>query len=222
METKSIIKLCVATLSVLYVVVSLILDVQAILPNWPWQYHALAGFVVYVIVTVWTIYDLQVQISSSRPYLKIADKTRVIRVINEADSELNIKIELFFENSGQKPAYQLRICMGYADLDNPSQFQTMPEITSVNRIDTGDKVQYGVTQNFRQKYQVKDQALVAGSKGFLLYCKVFYSGSETNGKHYNDEFWFAYDIDSTGLKVMSIEDKKKLEPYVRQTYGSME
>lgn len=54
---KSIIQVGLAILSALNVAGPLVFDAQSMFPNWPWQYHALIGFIVFALVMIWMVID---------------------------------------------------------------------------------------------------------------------------------------------------------------------
>jgi len=70
-------------MSGLNVAVPLILDAQSLFPHWNWQYHALIGFVIFLIFMSWIILD------QKRAITKLLDKQKVRVDIDRFISEGN-------------------------------------------------------------------------------------------------------------------------------------
>lgn len=63
MAKKNILQVVGAIVLVLNASVPMALDVRGVSPQWPWQYHALIGFVAFVIFIGWIIWDKQRRIN---------------------------------------------------------------------------------------------------------------------------------------------------------------
>lgn len=81
----------------------LILDAQSVIPAWPWQYHALIGFVCFIIVMGWIIYDKQRKINDFEDSYEFALSFEGLRVNQRANDFQNLQIGLLFRNTIDKP-----------------------------------------------------------------------------------------------------------------------
>ncbi len=120
------------------VAIPMYLDAGGLLPTWPWQYHALIGFVAFALFIGWIIYDKQSHINkleSGRPEITEGNQTGINMVIDEQGSEFKVDVGLYFKNRGAKAAYQFSLKVGSAPANAPNQFKFIEERTSSNRID---------------------------------------------------------------------------------------
>lgn len=69
---KTILQVGLAVLTALNVAGPLVLDAQQLAPSWPWQFHALIGFIVFALVMVWIVLSYSVplhRMGNSKPNL---------------------------------------------------------------------------------------------------------------------------------------------------------
>ena len=100
MGRKTFIQVLAAILSGLNVAVPLLLDAQDVSEQWPWQYHALVGFVAYIMVTAWAIWDRQMQINKSRERIRLAARPGSLAINTEKPlgrDEISIYTAINFE-----------------------------------------------------------------------------------------------------------------------------
>jgi len=107
MGKKTVIQLVFAMLTVFNVAGPLILDMQTVAPAWPWQAHALIGFMAFAGVMVWMIVDRQRKINEfedSYAYALSFDGLNITPVGEMIDLGLNLSntlekpIEYIVEN----------------------------------------------------------------------------------------------------------------------------
>lgn len=205
----------------LNVAIPLMLNARGIWPEWPWQYHALIGFVGFVAVVVWIIYDKQRKIAKfeqRRPELTLGGRTGATARFIEQTSTMHIALQIYFKNKGLKAAYQFRLRVGFAPDGAPNQFKILDERTSANRLDPDSSNEYGYTYDLATKCEEKDGKKIISRIGTLIHCALNYSDSPSGGKSYDDEWWFSYRTDRQGLGALSLKRKEELEPYVRLAY----
>jgi hypothetical protein len=84
MAKKTIAQVVVVVISGLNIAGPLILDAQAVFPNWPWQIHVLIGFIVFAGFMIWMVAEEKLK---PKPHLQIFDipipDKRPIRDIND-------------------------------------------------------------------------------------------------------------------------------------------
>ena len=106
---KIILQVGLAIVSALNVAVPLILDAKSIFPTWSWQYHALIGFVIFIIIMVWMVIDRQLKINEQRagvPNVTLGNSTRVFTNLQQ-DGLSEIELRIRYRNIGNKPAYNI-------------------------------------------------------------------------------------------------------------------
>jgi hypothetical protein len=97
MFTKANIQFGGAVMSALYTTFSLVYDAQGWAPNIQWQYHALGGFVVFIICMVWLVVSKQREISELKDNIRLIATARTIDVHMISPHEAAIHIVVDFE-----------------------------------------------------------------------------------------------------------------------------
>lgn len=97
---KQAIQIGGAIVSALWTAGSLVLDVQGIAPNLKWQYYAFGGFISYIAITAWTVWDKQKQINVIGGGVKIVPIPKTVKSYHdtqtgEAGLELTIDLEIW-------------------------------------------------------------------------------------------------------------------------------
>lgn len=221
MGKKAIFQTVGAVMLGLNVAVPMVLDARGLFPHWNWQYHVLIGFIAFCVFIGWIIFSKQSQINkyeSGRPQLTIGDKTSLTRDVREKEHKVIFGLHMYHQNSGLKPAYQLRIRVGYALEGKPEGFILFSENTSSNPV-YPDGSQWGIQHTFEQQYEIKDgQNILKATRGVLIHCVLDYQDAPTKGKAYHEEWWYSYNFERQSLSALSIPRKKELEPYVKLAY----
>ncbi len=222
MGKKAIIQAGGAILLGLDVAIPMYLDAQGGFPNWNWQYHALIGFIAFCIFIGWVIFSKQIYINkleSGRPIMTLGNRVKAETVINEANSEMDIKTRILFRNSGTKNAYQLVFRAGIASAQDVSSSMALRDETSANLVAPNTDLEFGRDITLRQKYEISDnKRKFSGPTEWLIYSAVLYSDSPSKGKQYIDEWWFHYRFQGKDLQDATLEEKQKLEPYIRELF----
>lgn len=162
-----------------------------------------------------TIDDLK----QGRPQFTIGKQAGLEIKPNEATSELLLLLRLYYRNTGQKPAYNWHMRVGYAPDGHPKLFAFIPpEMSSANRIDNNTDIEYGSDFPSAVKYEVKDGKKQIQFEGALVFCALEYTDSEIGGNEYREEMWYTYKFDIGRMGNLSIPRMKQLEPYVRLAY----
>jgi hypothetical protein len=109
-----------AIFGALNVAIPLALDAQGLYPNWPWQYHAMVGFIAFAAFVVWMLYDKikeNERLRDSKPSITVEpikerSDTYLLKVTNngelatfEAQIQLSDEDPCVFHLSG-KPHYR--------------------------------------------------------------------------------------------------------------------
>uniref|UniRef100_A0A6M3L1Y4 Uncharacterized protein n=1 Tax=viral metagenome TaxID=1070528 RepID=A0A6M3L1Y4_9ZZZZ len=222
MQRKNIIQVGLAVLAGLNVAAPLVLDAQSIAPDWSWQYHALIGFVVFVIVIGWIIWGQRATINelkSGRPQFTLDERSK-LDLQSQEDDELKYSFifDVFFRNIGTIPAYHWRMKFGSCPDGLPNHFAFQDkEYSSANRIDIGNTV--GKQYRGTVKYELHEgKKLPPSLKRFLVYCEIHYSDAEINGKGYKEEFYYSYKFDIGQIGNMSLRQKEELIPHVNKAH----
>jgi len=226
MGKRAILQSVLAMILGLNVAAPMVLDVQGIAPQWPWQYHALVGFVVFVVMMIWVIFEKQGRINkleAVRPQMTLGDKTGVRSIqFDEKESKVNVELYISYRNIGMKPAYNPRLRVGFAPHGIPKAFGLIPDRTNANRIDTSSVLEHGEMYDITQPYQEKDGKREIQHEGMYIYCQLRYSDAADKGKVYCDEWWLSYRFAETMVGSMVDTEKHALEPYVKLACQQME
>ena len=205
------------------VAIPMFLDAQGLFPSWPYQYHELFGFLAFAVFVGWIIFSKQSHINkleSGRPIMTLGNRAKAETVNHEASSEMDIMLRVLFRNSGTKNAYRLKFRVGIAAAQDPSQCKALPDETSANLVAPDTKLEFGRDIIIRQKYaKTSDNRLTfVGPTEWLIYSAVIYGDAPSRGKQYTDEWWFYYRIEGKDLQDATVEQKEKLEPYIRKLF----
>jgi|GEM_PF-4279089 len=213
--SKSKLQTTVVIASALATAGSLVADGVGIAPDFPWQWFALGGFIVFAFITWIKVYQLE----SKRPQITLGDKTNITQNIIDTEKKAVNVLQLYYKNSGELPAYRFSMRVGYAIEGNPSSFVLFSQNSSANPIFPSAPEQ-GIIHTFTFQYQEKDGKMIVTQvpKGVLVHCKAEYSNKPYNGKMFNDEWWYSYRLDKQMMSHLSIPRKNELEPYVRLAY----
>lgn len=80
MAKKTIAQVVVVVIGGLNTAVPLILDAQTVFPAWPWQYHALIGFIVFAGMMIWMVSEAKNDLNK----IKIAIPNIVLKSIDKS------------------------------------------------------------------------------------------------------------------------------------------
>jgi hypothetical protein len=207
-----------AVSSGLYTAASLVLHTSVLFPGWHWEYQALFGFLIFAGVMIWMVWERQSKLNDLRPHMVLGSNSGATAVRLPGTSELEFKLHPTYRNAGKKPAYQFRIRLGLAPLDNPQSFKALADLDSANPIEPST-LEHGRT--IRVKYKITEEKgagiNVKGPQKWLIYCAIRYSDSAEGGKIYSNENWFEYKLGGN-FSHATLAHKASLEPYVRAAY----
>jgi len=92
---KSVVQIGAAVLSAIYNIGSLIADARDWLPNTPWQYHAIVGFMLFAGVMVWIALDKQNQINIANGGVRLVPIPRDIVSSDDGYTKFVIDLEIW-------------------------------------------------------------------------------------------------------------------------------
>jgi len=163
-----------------------------------------------------TMSDLQNKliecIGSHRPTVRPADSLPVSTVQNTQTQQVQVQAPLFFINSGDRPAYQLRIRVAHTLEQPTADLVVEQETTLTNPVYPGQQITTSTIV-------IPIPAPVEGQVVWV-YLAVRYFDTANADHCYEDEFWFAYPVGATAFASMPQDMKDAFEPNIRQVYGT--
>lgn len=225
MQTRDKIRTVAAVVTVLATACFLAVDVQGVAPSVSWQYPAIAGFAVFVLLTAWGAWDrnqiihaLEQQLAERRPEITIGKSLGASTNVDDNAKVVNLVARLRFHNVGNRPAYQFRMRTGYARVERPNEFVVKPNLENPNRLDAGGEV--GPDLELSMPFVDKEGGgRAVPTKEILIYVGVRYSDKPTGGSYWEEDFWFVYVLGKPLLAMQHLAQKEALEPYVRAAYA---
>jgi len=82
-------------LSALNVAGPLVIDARGLWPIWPWQYHALIGFIIFVIFIGWIIWDKQNEINKVKGRIRLNAAPGTLEINHPLKNEPPLKKDEF-------------------------------------------------------------------------------------------------------------------------------
>jgi hypothetical protein len=163
-----------------------------------------------------TISDLRNQLTeclgSHRPTVRPADSLLVNTVLNTQTQEVHVLAPLSFVNSGDRPAYQLRIRVACTLQEPTASLMVIPDEPITNPVYPGQQITTS-TLDFPIPAPVQGQVV-------WVYFAVRYSDAASDGHCYEDESWFAIPVGTPAFAAMPHDMKDVFEPIIRHQYGT--
>lgn len=179
------------------------------------------GFGIFCGFIAWTIYSQQKRIheleETNHPIISIGSTIGASTDVREKDSMVDIVVNLAFRNAGNRPAYQISIQTGWAPERHPEMFRPEPAKKFAEPVDPG--IEFSISMKISQKFEMQPNGRRGVvSRETLFYCHMKYSDSPENGRWYESERVFKYELGKPLMSMVMEEEKERLMQYVKAAF----
>ena len=132
MGRKAIVQIGGAIVSGLNAAIPMTLNVRGLFPDWPWQYHAIIGFLAFAFFMAWIIRDKQREIDAKRERIRLVARPGSYAIDYPTGSEqplendeASITATIYFEIWSAIDAYTSKLILNLIGISHRRWYQPL-------------------------------------------------------------------------------------------------
>jgi len=158
--------------------------------------------------------DLEIERNIHRPTITPITPISTTLVSDPIKQAVGVRIDLTFDNIGDRPAYLFEMNVGYAPIEAPELLRTIQLPANPNPFyaNAGGLYTPFTTANRISEFG-SDYA--QGNATLLLYWYIRYTDTSTGNTWYGNQWWFIYPLGAPSLAAAHQDQWSIFEPIVR-------